>query len=173
MKLPYAEFEELVGEKFKHFSDKKLIVNLDDNSDYGFAYEVDIHIPNHLHDHMNDLPPFCTSRKVDISELSEDQIIARRSFGETEEQIKAHLNLSERLVASLDPLKNHMMHYRMLKFLLRHGAVLTKIHTIIQFKQTEVYKDYMEACTKFRAESKTESARLFFMTEMLALPSNK
>ena len=73
MKLPYAEFEELKDEKFKHFCDKKLIVNLDDNSDYGFAYEVDIHIPNHLHDHMNDLPPFYTSRKVDISELSEDQ----------------------------------------------------------------------------------------------------
>ncbi len=57
-----------------------------------------------------------------------------------------------------------MMHYRMLKFLLKHGAVLTKIHTIIQFKQTEIYSEFMEACTKFRAEATNESSRLFFKT---------
>jgi len=154
MKLPYAEFVELVGEKFKCFCDRKLIADLDDDGEYGYAYEVDIRIPKRLHDYMNDLPPLCTSRKVDISELSEDQINARKSFGETEDKIKASLNQSARLVSSLDPVTNHLCHYRKLKFLLRKGAEIVKIHSIIQFKQTHIYKDYMEACTSLELRQK-------------------
>jgi hypothetical protein len=137
-------------------------MKLDDDGEYGYAYEVDIRIPAYLHDYMNDLPPFCTSRKVDISELSEDQILARLGFNETMDQIKSSLNQSERLVSSLNPLTKHLCHYRKLKFLIKEGCIVDKVHSIIQFKQTNLYKDYMEACTKFRAESKTESARLFF-----------
>ncbi len=89
MKLPYADFKELIGENFKFFSDINQIMKLDDDGEYGYAYEVDIRIPAYLHDYMNDLPPLCTSRKVDISELSEDQINARKSFGETEKKVNS------------------------------------------------------------------------------------
>ncbi len=48
--------------------------------------------------------------------------------------------------------------------MIKEGCIVDKVHSIIQFKQTELYKDYMEACTKFRSESTNESSKLFFKT---------
>ena len=44
--------------------------------------------------------------------------------------------------------KIYMMHYRMLKFYIRHKMKITKIHTIYQFKQSPWLKKYIDFITE-------------------------
>ena len=40
--------------------------------------------------------------------------------------------------------KNYSVHYRMLKFYVRHGMVVDKVHETISFKQSKWLEKYME-----------------------------
>ena len=40
--------------------------------------------------------------------------------------------------------KYYLVHYRLLKFYVRHGMVIVKVHEIISFKQSKWLKIYIE-----------------------------
>ena len=42
----------------------------------------------------------------------------------------------KKLICDWTDKKNYLLHYRMLKFYVRHGMVVDKIHEIITFKQS-------------------------------------
>ena len=44
----------------------------------------------------------------------------------------------------------------MLKFVVKMGIKVTKVHRIIKFKQYYIIRDYIELNTKMRAKAKTE-----------------
>ena len=44
----------------------------------------------------------------------------------------------------------------MLKFVVKMGIKVTKVHRIIKFKQDYIMRDYIELNIKMRAEAKTE-----------------
>ena len=44
----------------------------------------------------------------------------------------------------------------MLKFVVKMGIKVTKVHRIIKFKQDYIIRDYIELITKMRVEGKTE-----------------
>ena len=50
----------------------------------------------------------------------------------------------------------------MLKFVVKMGIKVTKVHRIIKFKQDHIIKDYTELNIKLRAEAKTEAEKDIF-----------
>ena len=50
----------------------------------------------------------------------------------------------------------------MLKFVVKIGIKVTKVHRIIKFKQDHIIKDYIELNNKMRAEAKTEAEKDIF-----------
>ena len=50
----------------------------------------------------------------------------------------------------------------MLKFVIKMGIEVTKVHRIIKFKQEYIIRDYIEFNTKMRAEAKTEPEKDIF-----------
>ena len=44
--------------------------------------------------------------------------------------------------------KNYFIHYRMLKFYLRHGMVVDKVHEVISFRQTKWLEKYISLFDK-------------------------
>ena len=50
----------------------------------------------------------------------------------------------------------------MLKFVVKMGIKVTKVHRIIKFKQDYIIKDYIELNTKMRSEAKTEPEKDIF-----------
>ena len=43
---------------------------------------------------------------------------------------------TKKLICDWSDKKNYLIHYRMLKFYIRHGMVVDKIHNIISFRQS-------------------------------------
>ena len=58
--------------------------------------------------------------------------------------------------------KNYLIHYRMLKFYVRHGMVVEKIHEIISFKQSKWLEKYIKFNTKKRNKAKKDFEKDFF-----------
>ena len=58
--------------------------------------------------------------------------------------------------------KKYLIHYRMLKFYVRHGMVVEKIHEIISFKQSKWLETYISFNTQKRNKAKNEFEKDFF-----------
>ena len=53
----------------------------------------------------------------------------------------------KKLICDWTDKKNYLIHYRMLKFYVRHGMIVDKIHEIISFKQSKWLKSiYRFSC---------------------------
>ncbi|XP_026819648.1 uncharacterized protein LOC113558395 [Rhopalosiphum maidis] len=86
--------------------------NLNDTSDIGRMYEVDIEYPQRLHDDHNDLPFLPNSG------------IPRGS------KIK-------KLMATLESKERYIVHYRILKQAMANGLKVKKVYRVLQFKQSK------------------------------------
>ena len=49
--------------------------------------------------------------------------------------------------------KNYLVHYRMLKFYLKHGMVIDKVRYIISFKQSKWLEKYINFITQRRNQA--------------------
>ena len=58
--------------------------------------------------------------------------------------------------------KKYLTHYRKLKFYVRHGMVVEKIHEIISFKQSKWLESYISFNTQKRNKAKNDFEKDFF-----------
>jgi hypothetical protein len=56
----------------------------------------------------------------------------------------------EKLILTQKNKYNYIVHYRMLKFYLKQGMILKKVHKIIEFKQSKWVAPYINFNTKQR-----------------------
>ena len=59
----------------------------------------------------------------------------------------------KKLICDWSDKKNYLIHYRMLKFYVRHGIVVDKVHEIISFKQSEWLEKYINFNTQKRNQA--------------------
>ena len=57
----------------------------------------------------------------------------------------------KKLICDWTNKKNYLVHYRMLKFYVRHGMIVDKVHEIISFKQSNWLNKYIDFHAKKRA----------------------
>lgn len=95
------------------FTEVDNILNLSDDSEFGYIFDVDLHYPETIHAAHNDFP-FCAEKQS----LSEDafNIITTR-LNESGKKT----NKIEKLLLTLYDKENYVLHYRMLKLALSHG----------------------------------------------------
>ena len=68
----------------------------------------------------------------------------------------------EKLMLTQTNKENYIVHYRLLKFYLRQGMVLRKIHRIIRFRQSKWLKPYIEFNTNQRTQATTDFEKDYF-----------
>ena len=69
------------------------------------------------------------------------------------------LHRSEKIILDQNNKTEHMVHYRMLKFYVKMGVKITKIHRVIKFKQDYICSDYIQNNTNKRATAKSEAEK--------------
>ena len=69
---------------------------------------------------------------------------------------------SKKLICDWTDKKNYLVHYRMLKFYVRHGMVVDKINEIISFKQSKWLEKYINFNTQKRNKAKNDFRKDFY-----------
>ena len=141
-KLPYKDFE---------YSNTTLdgVLNTSDDSDYGYWIICDLEYTNECKERISNFQLLPHGREVENNELGYKQRPPTSSK-------------SKKLILDQNNKYEYPIHYRMLKFVVKMGIKVTKVHRTVKFKQDYIIRDYIELNTKMRAETKTEPEKDIF-----------
>ena len=146
----YALMQKLQYKDFS-FSDATPgeVLNTPDDSDYGYWLICDLECTKECKDRTSNFQLLPYKREVENNELGYKQKLSTSSK-------------SEKLKLDQNNKYEYPIHYRMLKFVVKMGIKVYKIHRIIKFTQDYIIRDYIELNTKMRAEAKTEAVKDIF-----------
>ncbi len=120
------------------------ILSTEDNAQYGFIVEVDLHYPSELHDSHRDYPLAPTKEAVDPFWLSQYQ------SGLLEKLNVRPSGKVKKLLQTLYDKKRYTLHYRTLQLYVSLGLEVTKLHRVLQFHQAAWMKPYITKNTELR-----------------------
>jgi len=143
-KLPTDGFRFMSQDEIEKFK----VSDVSDDSDVGYVIECDLIYPPELHDLHNDYPLAPESLMVTEDMLSP----FCHSFAQP------HVDC-RKLVPNLWDKIKYVTDYRNLKFYLKNGLKLGKIHRILTFNQSEWMKPFVAFNTQKRQEAKTKVAQ--------------
>ena len=123
---------------------------------FGYFVECDLDYPQSIHNRHNDYPLAPERFHLDYKILSETQVSLRRNYA------MPHSSGTVKLVPNLLPKEKYMVHYLNLKFYLQHGMVLTKVHRVIKFRQSQWLAPYIQKNQDLRAAAANEFEKDFF-----------
>ncbi|XP_023213631.1 uncharacterized protein LOC111616454 [Centruroides sculpturatus] len=150
--LPYSEFRWLRQSEIDEFN----IKNVSSKSEIGYILEVDLEYPVSLHDRHNDLPLAVSHETIEYDDLSEYQKSLLSSLN-----LKFNNNV-KKLVPTLKDKLRYIVHYRNLKYYLKEGLILKKIHRILSFKQAPYLQPYIFFNNEKRKLSNSQFDKNFF-----------
>ena len=117
--------------------------------------EVDLDYSENLHEEHNDLP--MAPEKIIIKE----ELLSLYCLEiKKEHDIKA--GIVNKLIPNLMPKKNYVAHYRNLKYYLLNGLILKKVNRILEFKQSNWMKPYIDFNPQRRKEATNEADKTPF-----------
>ena len=133
--LPYDRF------KWLKRIDKFDIMSINDKNSIGYFLEVDLEYPDELHEFHNDFPLGPEKFAVSSNMLSKYcQTIA--------DKYKIKVGDVKKLISNLGNKTNYVVDYRHLQLHLSLGMKLTKINQVLEFKQSDRMKNYIDFITK-------------------------
>ena len=130
--LPYVEM------KFdKNVKLEEILITPDDN-DIGYFIEVDLTYPDNIKEKTKHFPFAPVNKKIDTDNFSDYmKTIKPDTYTQT-----------SKLICDWTDKKNYLVHYRMLKFYIRHGMIVDKVHDIISFRQSRWLEKYINFNTQ-------------------------
>ena len=144
--LPYDEI------KFDNNIKLEDILNTPDDSDIGYFIEVDLTYPDNIKEKTKNFPFASVNKKINPY-----------NFNDYMKEIKPDTYIqTKKLICDWSNKKNYLVHYRMLKFYIRHGMEVVKIHNIISFKQSRWLEKYISFNTQKRNKAKNDFEKDFY-----------
>ena len=116
--LPYDEI------KFDNNVTLEDIINTPDDNDIGYFIEVDLKYPENIKEKTKNFPFAPMNKKINPV-----------NFNDYMKEIKPDTYIqTSKVISDWSDKKNYLVHYRMLKFYIRHGMIIDKVHNIISIK---------------------------------------
>ena len=142
-------FDEL---KFDNNVKLEDILNTPDDGNIGYFIEVDLTYPNNIKEETNNFP-FAPVNKN----------ITPDKFSDYMKEIKPDTYIQTRkLICDWSDKKNYLVHYRMIKFYLRHGMIVDKVHNITSFRQSRWLEKYINFITQKRNQALNDFEKDFY-----------
>ncbi|GBN91024.1 hypothetical protein AVEN_195498-1, partial [Araneus ventricosus] len=131
-------------------------LNIPDDSDEGYILEVDLEYPPELHHQHNCYPLAPEKTTVNHSEYSNyaKEILTRLNLPKCKPSVK--------LIPNLRNKEKYVIYYRNLKFYVKLGLKVTKVHRILKFQQSEWLKNYINFNTEQRQKATTNFEKDLF-----------
>ena len=150
--LLYDEIEMWHGHPDKFWRWLDLYLNTPDDSEIGYFLEVDLKYPDDIKEKTRYFP-FCPeNKKIDPNKYNEYMNTIKPE----------NYTKSKKLICDCTDKKKYLIHYKMLKFFVRHGRIVEKIHEIISFKQSKWLESYISFNTQKRNKAKIDFEKDFF-----------
>lgn len=145
---------------FRWLNDKEIsklnITSLSSEDDVGYILEVDLSYPSYLHKTQNELPLAPSHLIIKESMLSPYQKRLLKMYD---------INISSntrKLAPNFYDKQHYVVYSENLKYYLRKGLILQKIHRVLTFKRSKWLKPYIEFNNEKRKESSDEFHKSFF-----------
>ena len=149
-KLPTGNFEWIEN------VDADWIKSVDVENETGYFVECDLHYPIELHDTHNNYPLAVEQRgilKTELSPYQQDQLLTHH---------EKHCETNKKLIPNFYDKIQYVCHIRNLKYYVSKGLVITKIHRVMSFNQSEWLKTYIDFNTAKRSKAKNDFEKDFF-----------
>ena len=128
------------------------ILNTPDDSDIGYFLEVDLIYPGDIKEKTKNFPFAPMNKKINSN-----------NFNDYMNEIKPDTYIqTKKLICDWSDKKNYLVHYRMLKFYMRHRMLVDKIHKILSFKQSKWLEKYINFNTQKRNKAKNDFEKDFY-----------
>ena len=128
------------------------IINTRDDSDIGYFVEVDLKFLDNIKEKTKNFPFAPENKKINPDDFSDYmKTIKPDTYTQT-----------KKLIFDWSDEKNYLIHYRLLKFYVRHGMIVDKVHSVFSFKQSKWLEKYISFNTQKRNKAKNEIKEDFF-----------
>jgi len=149
----YAMMKKLPYKNFKWNTDtwdKEKILNIPDDVDKGYLFEVDLHYPDKLHQLHNGYA-LCSENKV----IKNEMLNPFQAKDRKESRIT-------KLVCSFEDKKEYVLNYRYLKQVLKLGLELRQVYRVIEYSQSDFMRNYIDKNTNKRKQAQNEFEKNFY-----------
>ena len=138
--------------KFDNNVELEDILNTPDDSDIGYFVEADLIYPDKIKEKTKNFPFAPVNKKINPD-----------NFNDYMKEIKPDTyTQNKKLICDWSDKKNYLIHYRMLKFYIRHGMIVDKVHEIISFKQSRWLEKYINFNTQKRNQTVNDFEKDFY-----------
>ena len=128
------------------------ILNTPDDNDIGYFLEVDLEYLQNIRQKTKHFP-FCPENKS----------ISKNDFGPYMKSILPKNYVShKKLICDWTDKRNYLIHCRMLKFYVRHGMKIKKVHRVISFKKNKWLEKYIDFNTQKRRQVVNDFEKDFY-----------
>ena len=145
----YLPFDEIIFDNNVTLED---IINTPDDNDIGYFVEVDLKYPDNIKEKTKKFPFAPVNKKINPDNYKD---YMKEIRPDTYVQTK-------KLICDWSDKKNYLIHYRMLKFYIRHGMVVERVHNIISFKQSRWLEKYISFNTQKRNQALNNFEKDFY-----------
>ena len=150
--LPYDKIEMWHGHPDLYMNWLEEILNTPDDNEIGYFLEVDLKYSDDIKEKTKNFP-FCPENK----KIDPDK------YNDYMKKIKPkNYTKSKKLICDWTDKMKYLIHYRMLKFYVRHGMIVEKIHEIKSFIQSKWLERYISFNTQKRNKAKNDFEKDFF-----------
>ena len=149
----YAMCQYLPTDNFKWNNEEwtlEQILELKDDADIGYLFDVNVSYSEELHDYFNQYPPLPSNMNVKKEYLNKWQ---QENYNESK---------INKLCCSLLPKNNYVVNYRYLKIALSLGVKLERVNRVLQFNQKPFLKEYIMLNTNLRTKAKNDFEKDFY-----------
>ena len=128
------------------------MLNTPDDSDIGYFVEADLIYPDNIKEKSKKLSFAPVNKKFNPD-----------NYNDYMKSIKPDTYIqTSKLICDWSDKKNYLIHYRMLKFYVRHGMIVDKVHDIISFKQSRWLEKYINFNTQKRNQAVNDFEKDFY-----------
>ena len=149
--LPCADFKWMERRDFEALD----WTNINTDGEYGYTLKLDLEYPENIHDKTQDFP-----LAPEPAVITEDMItpFMRQQWTrlcELREQPDSFTEMKKLLMTCRDK-KEYVVHFKLLKFYLKMGMRITRIHSVVKFKQASIFKKYIDENSRRRSQANSE-----------------
>ena len=144
--LPYDE------SKFDNNVKLEDILSTPDDKDIGYFFEVNLKYHDNIKEKTKHFPFAPVNKKINPDDFSD---FMKEIIPDTYTQMK-------KLICDCSDKENYLIHYRMVKFYIRHAMIVEKVHNIISFKQSRWLEKYISYNTQKRKKAKKDFEKDFY-----------